>query len=279
MSAMSAYYYLVSSLPNLNLESPNPKIDYDGINEMILKNLEEDDRTSFNYVLFPGDIQNLVKVICEKHGIEHPYPDFSQDCSVPLEIVEDFVNQEDQLPVFMQSVLEDHSENFAQLVSREIELILYKSLYESMENLPDGFLKNFFRFEFSLRNILAALNCRMLNKEVPSELIEDALTYEKLIKSSSQDFGLSGDVEFVSGLTDVFSSNDPVLLEKSIDKLRWNMIETLVSLQYFSSEIVFAYYLKLLIVKRWAMLDDDKGNERFKQIVESLSNKLELKQI
>jgi len=73
---------------------------------------------------------------------------------------------------------------------------------------------------------------------------------------------------------DVFTyEGTPLEKEIYLDKVRWNAIEMLTGSDFFHSNNVYAYYLKLLILERRQLFDADVGFAEYKslysQIVDS----------
>jgi hypothetical protein len=63
----------------------------------------------------------------------------------------------------------------------------------------------------------------------------------------------------------------PLEGERLIDKARWNAIETLAAGSgYFDRNIVFAYYLKLLILERQASFKTETGFSEYKSLYASI---------
>ena len=58
--------------------------------------------------------------------------------------------------------------------------------------------------------------------------------------------------------------------EKALDDVIWEKISSLETFHYFDLTAVLAYVAKLHIVDRWLALDEQKGRELFRQLVQEV---------
>ena len=63
---------------------------------------------------------------------------------------------------------------------------------------------------------------------------------------------------------------NPLSAEVLIDKARWAVIEALQGYDYFNSNSVFAYLLKLMILERQSLFQDETGLSEYKSIHASI---------
>ena len=68
---------------------------------------------------------------------------------------------------------------------------------------------------------------------------------------------------------EVFNQENPLEAELLLDKMRWNKISDLEALEYFSTEKLAAYLLKLKLLERKALFTREDGNENYRQIYET----------
>jgi len=71
---------------------------------------------------------------------------------------------------------------------------------------------------------------------------------------------------------EVFNQENPLDAELLLDKMRWNKISELEALEYFSTEKLAAYLLKLKLLERKALFNREDGNENYRQIYETASD-------
>jgi len=55
-----------------------------------------------------------------------------------------------------------------------------------------------------------------------------------------------------------------------LDDVTWEVIDSLGTFHYFDLTAVLAYVAKLHIVNRWLALDEEKGRELFRQLVQEV---------
>jgi hypothetical protein len=65
----------------------------------------------------------------------------------------------------------------------------------------------------------------------------------------------------------------PLEAEFLIDKARWNAINEIAGIEYFSIGSVLAYYLKLLLMERRASFNIEKGISEYKSLYASILGK------
>jgi hypothetical protein len=68
----------------------------------------------------------------------------------------------------------------------------------------------------------------------------------------------------------VTSASTPLEGEIIIDKARWDAIDNLTEIEYFDRNVVFAYYLKLMLQERRQLFDTEKGFTEYKSLYASI---------
>jgi hypothetical protein len=66
------------------------------------------------------------------------------------------------------------------------------------------------------------------------------------------------------------AEESPLEAEILLDKARWEAIDDLQGLTYFSSNTIFAYMLKLLILQRRALFETETGFSEYKSLYASI---------
>jgi len=62
----------------------------------------------------------------------------------------------------------------------------------------------------------------------------------------------------------------PLELEILLDKARWSAIEEFQGTDHFSSNTIFAYFLKLLLLERRALFKTEEGNDEYNSLYASI---------
>lgn len=66
----------------------------------------------------------------------------------------------------------------------------------------------------------------------------------------------------------IYGEEDPLVLERKIEKKRWDYLDELELGNHFDMNIIIIYSLKLQILERLASFDMEKGRSRFESLCE-----------
>lgn len=268
---MSRYYYLVASLPDLDPDKAARKIDFEELYDHIIRNLEPADRKRLTFLMEGYDIENFMQSLAEKRGEPSYYLGFSEPSNVSKEILDHYQRNQDVLPACIRKLIEEHADWLDDRSLTEVENWLWNAWYEEAIEGQDVFTSKFFSFDRDLRNLLLAYNGRQFGIQAKQYMIGDAPINRMLQRSQAADFGLGNEYPFVESLQQAFSDEDPVKLEKTIDKIKWQYIDALNAFSFFDTDIVLGYFLKLQIVKRWTVTTETESPE---QKLRALSEKV-----
>ena len=64
--------------------------------------------------------------------------------------------------------------------------------------------------------------------------------------------------------------------EKAQDANRFEWLQTRTEFDFFSPEMVFAYYLKAVMLHRWAILTVEEGEKIFRELVADMKKGIRL---
>ena len=147
---------------------------------------------------------------------------------------------------------------------------LNEDFYARALKHPLRFVREYFRFDLNLRNA----KVRFLNRELGRPAEMDLVTG----LGSDDDEGLDidgyrfsgGEFEEEGAVADALSQESLLGREKALDDVCWTKIGNLETFHYFDLTAVLAYVAKLHIVNRWLALDEEKGRELFRQLVQEV---------
>ena len=147
---------------------------------------------------------------------------------------------------------------------------LNEDFYAQALKHPLRFVREYFRFDLNLRNA----KVRFLNRELGRPAEMDLVTG----LGSDDDEGLDidgyrfsgGEFEEEGAVADALSQESLLGREKALDDVCWTKIGNLETFHYFDLTAVLAYVAKLHIVNRWLALDEEKGRELFRQLVQEV---------
>lgn len=126
--------------------------------------------------------------------------------------------------------------------------------YEEALHGGNRFLRGYFRFDLNLRNA----KVRYLNRQLARDAEQDVLGID------------GGEFEEASKVDAVLAEADLIAREKGLDDLTWAKVDALSTFHYFDLTAVLAYVTKLHIADRWLALDEARGRELFRKLVDEV---------
>lgn len=264
-----SYYYLVAGLPDIILDNTKKGLPLSAVLDEILELVSAGDAVFFTLLRFRYDNTNLVTLL------EKTKKEFDIRGNFAQEELAQEIKMPSILPGYMQSFIEAHKEGKYPFPKLSLEDQLSWLYYEYMAAQPNTFIREWFAFDLDLRNVLAGINCRRLEEDQgkggsqfsrEQSIICRNDVSEMVLKSNAPDFSLSSRFTWVEKLMS-FSQDAVVEYEKSIDLLRWDMLDELTTFSYFQIETLLAFYIKLCMVERWQRLEPDTGKETLDKLL------------
>ena len=129
-----------------------------------------------------------------------------------------------------------------------------------------GFIREFFLFDFNVRN----QKVRYLNQALGRAAEKDVL---KLTDPEAEENGLeTEEPEFKESarLQKILEGNDILSRERGIDDLYWEKIDELTLFNYLDFEKILGMTVKMMIIRRWLILDEEAGRVMFKRLVDEI---------
>ncbi len=191
----------------------------------------------------------------------------------------------DTLPAYMQKLIELYQQDKLPYPDLTLEDQISWLFYDEVLNHDNLFISNWYRFDLDSRNVLAALNFRRMVKDNVvgvSEMAFESLIISRndvaqsVLKSSAPDFALSLQYPWLEKLLALQSNNNIIENEKTIDRMRWYLVDELSVFSYFQIETVLAFCIKLEMVERWQKLDPEIGKDYLDKLIVDLESGLEL---
>ncbi len=160
----------------------------------------------------------------------------------------------------MEEIRESLSEKDAQaldfLLKGFQDSELTPEFYAEAEQQSLPFLRDYFDFDRNVRN----RKVRYLNKQLGRPEEDDLVR----LREEEPEFEQEATVDAALGEVDLISR------EKALDDIAWAWLDEYAMFHYFDLTAVLAYVAKLRIVNRWLALDEKKGRELFKRLVEEV---------
>lgn len=142
--------------------------------------------------------------------------------------------------------------------------------YASALKSPIAFIREYFRFDLNLRNAKVRYLNRVLGRPEDQDVVTGMGTGEE------EDLDIDG-YRFTGGefeedlkVQNALESASLLDREQFLDDITWEKIDSLETFHYFDITAVLAYVAKLHIVDRWLALDEEKGRELFRKLVQEV---------
>ena len=129
-----------------------------------------------------------------------------------------------------------------------------------------GFIRDFFQFDLNVRN----QKVRYLNHALGRAPEKDVLSMRD---PEAEDTGLEPEEpEFkeAAALQSILEGNDILSRERGIDDLYWDKIDELTLFDYLNFDKILGVVAKMMIIRRWLILDEETGRAMFKKLVDEV---------
>jgi len=264
------YYYLVSGLPDIVLEQSKAPFTLPELLEAFRASLHPDDLQLIALILLPADNRNLLNVLQKKNLPWEAHGNFSH------EEIEEGLKEPGLLPAYFDLFQQAFKADMPLWPGMSWENQLARLYYGYVLERTEGFLHEWFTFENYLKNILAAWNIREYQLAPEGQLVGENMVTEAAAHAHARDLGLSGELPFVNRLMHALEQDKLLEREKAISRIQWNYIDELNTFNYFSTEVILGYLLKLIILSRWTQLDPERGTQAINAMVKELEDSFEL---
>ena len=139
------------------------------------------------------------------------------------------------------------------------------------------FVREWFAFNRDMNNVLVAQICRKHNFDPKNQIVGEGEVAEHLRTHTTQkDFGLNEVMEEPQELLALAEMTDLMAREKAQDAIRFEWLQTHTEFDFFSAEMVFAYYLEAVMLHRWSLLTIEEGEKVFRELVADMKKGVKL---
>jgi hypothetical protein len=187
-------------------------------------------------------------------------PDFTPDWRQGDKSLEEYLTQ-------VKELLSEKDRKAVRLIEdgfdkEKIGLEFYK------EALSHGskFIREFFQFDLNVRNA----KVRYLNQALDRDPLKDVLSMadpeaeEKGIEIEEPEF------KEAARLQTILEGKDILARERGIDDLYWDKIDEITLFDYLTFEKILGIVVKMMIIRRWLILDEEAGRAMFKRLVDEV---------
>ena len=148
-----------------------------------------------------------------------------------------------------------------------LENLLAQYYYEWAERSSSSFLREWFRLNKNIRNILAVSTCRRLGWDPSRYIVGQGPVEEALRHSRAKDFDLGEELPYLGEVLRIAEERDIARRERLLDLMKWQWMDEWTFVRVFDIDNVLCYYLRLSILERWSRLDEATGERTFREIV------------
>ena len=186
-------------------------------------------------------------------------PDFTPDWRQGEKSLDDYIGQVRELLSAKDNEVLDFI--FKGFDKNQINLEFYK---EALSHRI-GFIREYFLFDFNVRN----QKVRYLNQALGREPLKDVLS---LNDPDDENVTEAEEPEFkeAARLQGILERNDILMRERGIDDLYWDKIDEMTLYDYLNFDRILGVIVKMMIIRRWLLLDEETGREMFKRLVDEV---------
>ncbi len=276
---MSQYYYLVTGLPELSLDDNKLNYTVGDFKTEFYPQLSKEDQHLVDLYYLKFDNLNLLKLLKDREAVIDPRGNFTADQFVAVFKQfdeEGVITSPGSLPPYMIKFIQAY---FAQQEAGTTSDVLAEDwlaglYYEHAMQCKNDFVSSWFEFNLNTNNILVALAARKYKLHIAPLVVGDTEICQALKTSNARDFGLTTEIDYFDQVLKISETDDLVDREKRLDQLRWKWMEDKTFFDYFSIERLYVFLLQLEIIERWISLDKEKGNQMFREIIDSLKGEV-----
>jgi len=280
---MNAYYYLVAGLPELSQKAMDIDLTFAAFLDEIGGRLAPSDRAYFDGLLYRNDNDNLLQLLDrQRDGADTIRLEPAAPATLDEEALDLLLRDPGavaEAPDYLRRFVTEESARFRKEERYQLEDRLTAYYYGAMISSDNPFMAAYFRFELDLQNTITAINCRRFELNADTHLVGQNDVTEALTKSSLNDFGLGLSHPWVADLLTLFDKAEPVALELGIDRIKWQQIDEINALTYFTVDVILGFAIKLLTIERWMRLDPESGLARYRQMVDGMLHSFEFPDI
>ena len=187
-------------------------------------------------------------------------PDFTPDWRQGDKSLEDYLHQ-------VKELLSEKDQETLRLIEdgfnkEKIGLEFYKEALASRST----FIQEFFLFDLNVRNA----KVRYLNQALGRDPQKDVLS---LADPDAEEQGIEAEEpEFkeAARLQGILEGKDILARERGIDDLYWDKIDEITLFDYLNFSKVLGLVVKMMIIRRWLLLDEEAGRAMFKRLVDEV---------
>jgi hypothetical protein len=264
------YHYLISGLPDLTFDEQKEIFTISDFKQILKDSLHEEDYEQVKLVFLKDDNENLVnfletgEVKTDLHGsfTEADFKEMREDTS--------FLNPgEDKFPSYMTEVMKkaEGDEKFNRIDYRHL---LADRYYDHIMHNGETFLKEFTRLEYNIENLRAFIESGRYKMDQERFITGSSSLAAHLRQSVSRSLTKDPEFDLFDEVLSISEIRSIAEKEMKFDQLKWQLIDEMTFFEYFNINWILGYLHKLFILRRWARLDSQSGEDKLRNIITGL---------
>lgn len=271
------YFYLIAGLPDLSIDQGKLQFGSVEFREYVKSQLKRDDYQLIEWLFLPFDNQNLLLLLTQKTDQWNTAGIYTRE---QLELAITEVVSPDKIISDEPSGVKLYLKEFITMLFNEEELmpaknrdlILATLYYREAMKIKNEFLREWLEFEINVKNLLVYHTAQKLSIPYDSELLNITELANSLLSKIGRDVGEAAEWIHYTKVTQLAEINEIANREKSVDLLRWSVLDEMNLFNYFSIEVVISYLIKIMMIERWLKLDPKTGEELFRKLLGDLQS-------
>ena len=270
------YYYLIAGLPDLVPDDKKLSFTSVRLRDYLREELHPDDYELVKLLYLPWDHNNLVKFMFKEKFEWDERGNYSPDNIEQLADKKQFelINGDDY-PEYLMDFLDVYHDDEEDVTKPKAIKMLTEGWYNYLQKSENKFIRELATYKLNMGNIMLALNRRKHGVDVEEAFIGDDEITSALRKSRAKDFGLANEVNEIETIIQIYETGNILDRELRFDSHFWHFLDENTFFDYFTIERVLAFVQKLFIAERWFLLDRERGQQLFNQLLDELQSKFE----
>ena len=266
----NGYYYLISSLTELNLTDENVQFDLISYRDFILDTLDANDAQQLKILYYPYDIKNLCNLIKKKEV------DWDKAGNYSRSALEAMLEDPTTFPDFLLPFYEETNKNWGEWSVKQLTNYA-TTLYNDWSLIKSNvFLKKWLEFNQNLKNLLAYFNSYKFNLYSKGEILGNNPEAEYLRETKTGNANLDWWDFPVKKVRSEFNNPNIALREYLLGELRWNYVSELGEDYSFGIEVLLAHAIKLYIINRNIVNTEEAGKEHLQYLLKNIINEYKM---
>ena len=260
------YYGLVSGLQCLFVGkySDLSLLDF---REWLSSQITPEDYYQVLLLFYSYDNRNLVSII-KNDELDNDYGNLSEN------ELRKIIKTQKSDDVFIASLLEQINLNDDKVSSTQLEQEITQHYFNFISEHGISFLRNWSKFEITMRNLTTVYAQRNLGIENGEQFIEGGhFSGLELKRINVSD--LDRQYPHLKRKYDALEISNPIDRKLKVDEIKWSYLDDNTFFNYFTIERILAYVLKLKDLEIWKSINENEGAKLLNNYIEQVNSELE----